>query len=327
MSESNEAGAVKAQAPARRWPARRRVEYFWMVMGRCNYRCPYCVYGLVPFDRRKVGYYFSADQWVSGWKRLYERYGEGNIILTGGEPTLYPGFDEMVLALNQWYWLAFDTNLSWEKDKLADFLRRADPKKVRFEISFHPSQTETEPFLEKARMIHDAGFGYINRLVSYPALLPRLDEFREAFAARGLTFVVNPFQGEYEGRQYPQAYSDADRRLISGATVAIEQEAANAPHKEFVQQILDRESPKGRLCRSGYQHLRVEDDGTVYRCGEYATLKWEPFGNFFDEGLSLWDEPRLCRSERCEWEYRWLVDQADRFQNAWMSEETGGGNG
>lgn len=291
-----------------------------MVMGRCNYRCPYCVYGLVPFDRRKVGHHFSAEQWIAGWKRMHHRYGEGNIILTGGEPTLYPGFSEMVIALSRWFHLAFDTNLSWDLDGLRAFLRAADPARVRFEVSFHPTSTEIGPYLERAELVRDAGFGYIHRLVAYPSLLPRVPEFRRLFAERGLTFVVNPFQGEHEGRRYPESYTDEDRRLISGASVGVAGDPANAPHGEFVQQILNRESPKGRLCRSGYQHLRIEDDGTVYRCGEYATLKWEPLGGFFDETWTLWDEPRLCRAERCEWEYRWLVDQADRFQNAWMSE-------
>jgi MoaA/NifB/PqqE/SkfB family radical SAM enzyme len=308
------AASVPAAPPS--WPAVRRVEYFWMVMGRCNYRCPYCVYGLVEFDRRKVSYFYDAAQWIARWKRMYEKYGEGNIILTGGEPTLYPGFDDMVLELNRWYWVAFDTNLSWDKEKLAAFLKRARPDKVRFEISFHPTETEIEPFLEKAQMVKDAGFGYINRLVAYPSRLAELSRYRDLFDRRGLTFVVNPFQGEFEGKRYPESYTPQDRAAISGATVAIEGERSNASHKEFVSQILARESPKGRSCRSGYQHVRVEDDGTVYRCGEYSTQKWEPLGHFFDDALELWDAPRLCRSEVCEWEYRWLVDQAERFQNA-----------
>ena len=301
------------------WPKDRRVEYFWMVLGRCNYRCPYCVYGLVPTDRRRDAQHYSAEQWLTGWERMRRRHGEGNIILTGGEPTIYPGFDELVLKLTDWFWVAFDTNLSWPQDRLARFLARARRERVRFEISFHPHSTDTDPFLERALLVRDAGFGYINRLVAYPDLLGQLAHFRELFAQNGLTFVANPFQGEYQGRRYPESYTAEERALISGASVNVAQEASNAPHKEFVQQILARESPQGRLCRAGYQHVRVEDDGTVFRCGEYATQKWEPLGHFFNESLTLWDGPRPCRCDRCEWEYRWLVDQAERFQNQWTT--------
>ncbi|MBI3547465.1 MAG: radical SAM protein [Elusimicrobia bacterium] len=305
---------VEPTAPPR-WPALRRVEYFWMIMGKCNYRCPYCVYGLSDFDRRKVDRYFTAEQWLSRWERMHEKYGEGNIILTGGEPTLYPEFSEMIETISKLHWLAFDTNLSWEPARLKEFLSRVSPRRVRIETSFHPTETAPEPFIEKARMIKDAGFGYINRLVGHPNILADVPKYRGMFAGAGLTFVVNPFQGQFDGREYPQAYGGAERALIEGATVGVEGENANAPHKEFVQQILNRESPKGRLCRSGYQHVRIEDDGMVYRCGEYSTQRWEPIGHFFDDGLELWHEPKLCRSERCEWEYRWLVDQAERFHN------------
>ena len=301
----------------RPWPSQRRVEYFWMIMGKCNYRCPYCVYGTpdVHFDRRRVERYYTAEQWLSRWRRMHALYGEGNIILTGGEPTLYPGFADLTAELTELFWLAFDTNLSWELPQLQAFLARVKPSRLRVETSFHPHTAPTAPFIEKLAAVRDAGFGYIARLVVYPDLLPRLDEFQEAFARRGLTFVANPFQGQYEGRKYPQAYTDEQKARIAAATVGIEASAENASHKEFVNQILARESPRGRLCRSGYQHVRIEDDGMVYRCGEYSTKQWEPLGQFFDDALALWEQPRLCRSDVCEWEYRWLADQAERFQN------------
>ncbi len=298
------------------WPAARRVNYFWMVMGRCNYRCPYCVYGQVPMDRRKVGYYYGPEQWLTAWRRMYEKYGEGDIILTGGEPTLYPRFAELVEELSRMFWIAFDTNLSWSNEELDGFLGRVSPRRVRFETSFHPHCTETRPFLEKALLIRQRGFDFIHRLVAYPDLLGRIPRFREEFAQHGLTFVVNPFQGFYNGRQYPGAYSDAEKALIAGATVNIEGSRENVPHKEFVQQMLAGESPKGRLCRTGYQHVRIEDDGRVYRCVEYSGKDWEPLGHFINDELRLWDSPKLCRSDHCEWEYRFLVDQAERFQNA-----------
>lgn len=299
----------------RRWPSQRRVEYFWMIMGKCNYRCPYCVYGIDPsYDRRKDERVYTAEEWLSRWRRMHALYGEGNIILTGGEPTFYPGFAELATELTSLFWLAFDTNLSWEKPQLEKFLSGVKTDRVRLETSFHPHMTETAAFIDKLTLVRDRGFGYIARLVAYPDMLPRLPEFRGAFARAGLDFVVNPFQGQYQGKAYPAAYSEKDRAAIAGSTVGLDR-PDNSTHKEFVEQILARESPKGRLCRSGYQHVRIEDDGQVYRCGEYSTKKWEPMGHFFDDELKLWDEPKLCRADFCEWEYRWLVDQAERFKN------------
>jgi MoaA/NifB/PqqE/SkfB family radical SAM enzyme len=293
----------------------RKVQYFWMLLGRCNYRCPYCVYGQAESDRRRQEPRYGAGEWLAAWRRMRGLYGEGDIVMTGGEPTLFPGFSGFVLELSSMFHVAFDTNLSWDKESLAGLLARADPARLRFETSFHPLAAETEPFLEKVRMIAGKGFGYINRLVAYPPLLDRVPELRELFAREGLTFVVNPFQGTYAGRRYPQDYTEAEKALIRGAGVNVWETADNAPHGEFVRQVLDRESPQGRLCRAGSEHVRIEDDARVFRCGEYSTRGWEALGHFMDEGLRLWDESRPCRSDRCEWEYRWLVDQKERFKN------------
>jgi hypothetical protein len=180
-----QAAAQRADGPA--WPKKRRVEYFWMIMGICNYRCPYCVYGLVPFDRRTVKAYYGPDEWLAAWTRMHDRYGEGNIILTGGEPTMYPKFTELVPRLNEMFWIAFDTNLSIEKPRLEEFLKRVKPDRLRVETSFHPHTADTREFIDKVRVIRDAGFGYINRLVCYPDLIAKIPSDRDAFAEHGRT--------------------------------------------------------------------------------------------------------------------------------------------
>ncbi len=299
----------------------REIEYFWILLGRCNYRCPYCVYGMGEFDdRRKDELRYGANQWLAAWERAHEKYGSGSIFITGGEPTVFPNFAGMVERLSAWFYVAFDTNLSWTEEALAEFLRRVSPNAVRFELSFHPDSTDPETYIKKARLIAESGFGYINRVVAYPPLLAQVPRYRELFQSSGLTFIVNPFQGTYDGRRYPEAYTDAERRLIERCAAHLDDGAADSPHKAYVKRMLRPDSPKGRLCRSGYLHIRIEDDGNVYRCEPYARRQWESLGNFFDERFSLWQAPRLCRSDFCEWEYRWLTDEMmDRHGSAGVS--------
>ena len=135
--------------------------------------------------------------------------------------------------------------------------------------------------------------------------------FCERFEAAGLRFIVNPYQGEFEGRQFPRDYDAAERRLVEGASATLDPALAEDREQVVIAGHILRmhdESPKGRLCRSGHMYARVMHDGTVYRCQPYECRGWEKLGSLFDPDLRLRVAPTPCHSERCEFEYKYLVD-------------------
>ncbi|HRY28520.1 MAG TPA: radical SAM protein [Elusimicrobiota bacterium] len=293
----------------------RPMDYFWVVMTQCDCRCPYCIYGLYPLDRRKVGYFYTAEEWLAGWERMYKKYGEGRIVLTGGEPTLYPGFTDLAVQLSRWYQINIDTNFQLPSAELELLLKRLSPRRVDFSTSFHPFMAKTDEFIAKIHLLKRNGFNYLCRLVAFPPLVEKIPAWRKTFGDEDIILFVNPFSGEWNGRKYPESYTPAEKEIIFGQKNSRESARIHPADKEFVRQMLNMESPRGRPCRTGSEHVRVEDNGWVYRCVSYAAMEREPLGNFIKDDIVLWDRPRVCEADACEWEYRYLVDETDRFKS------------
>lgn len=289
---------------------RRKIEFFWLIQYHCNYRCPYCVYDAVWPEVLARDRVFTPAEWLRAWERCHARYGEGRVTMTGGEPTAYSGFIELMDRLTDWFTVSFDTNLSLPMEKFEPLTRKLPPARVDWLTSFHPDTVTPDDFIAKARLLKERGHSYVCRLVAHPPRLKDIPALRRRFEEAGLLFVVNPFQGDYQGRRYPDAYTEEERALILGE-LREGSHAAIAAHNINIH----TEKPTGRLCRSGSEHAYIGVDGIVYRCFQYSERRWEPFGSFLAEDFRLWDEPKECRSPVCEWEYRWLVDEAERFQN------------
>jgi MoaA/NifB/PqqE/SkfB family radical SAM enzyme len=231
--------------------------------------------------------------------------------MTGGEPTIIPRFIDLAVAMSQWHGVSFDTNLSWEMDQLKEFCDRMPTREVSLDISFHPAAASVESILEKAAFLRDRGFQYVCRLVGFPPLLPQVEGFRRRFEDAGLKFVVNPFQGIYQGRKYPDSYSDEERRVMSGIAQPFRDGPRADPDQSFyVEHILEMHarSPEGKLCRSGQVYCRVMHDGVVYRCQPYESRGWEPLGSLLDENFALRAAPAPCRSTWCEFEYKYVIE-------------------
>jgi MoaA/NifB/PqqE/SkfB family radical SAM enzyme len=293
-------------------PRPERVQFQWQIQYACNYRCPYCVFegqweSVLKLDRKDI----KTEDWIAVWKRMHRDYGAGDIFITGGEPSYYRNFVGLLRELTELHYVSFDTNLSWSWDDLKTFVATVGKRSIRLDTSFHSHSVSVEEYIAKASFLRDNGINYVCRLVAWPPLLPKVEEYRAAFDKAGLTFVVYPFNGSWEGKDYPGAYTDAERDLIRGRTEELRGDPKNGDQADYVGHMVNmhREPPAGRLCRSGFIYARVLPDGTVYRCQPYESRWQEPLGNIFEEGFALRSEPTLCKSQWCEFEYRYLVDQ------------------
>ena len=55
----------------------------------CNYKCPYCI--LPPVTKHR-----EVREWVEAFERIRARHPQMNVTFSGGEPSIYPGFFELV---------------------------------------------------------------------------------------------------------------------------------------------------------------------------------------------------------------------------------------
>lgn len=259
------------------------IRIVWDIHYRCNYRCPYCWFeGSAVRELKKV--YISADEWIRRWDYLYRRYGAVHIEITGGEPFIYPYFQELIKGISIMHTIRITTNLS---ANIANFLSQINPERVKVISSFHPSFTELETFLEKVLLLKERGFGDTVIYVAYPPQLKQIKYFDEIFRQKGIVFSVTPFWGKYKEQNYPDNYSQEEREIL------IPYLGDDIKRVEFT---LAKKSPKGKLCRAGQQFALLGDDGMVFRCGQ---LKNKVIGNIFDENFSFLDMPTPCEADSC----------------------------
>ena len=73
-----------------------KVTFGWDLCYTCNYRCPYCG---VWENYGDDNLFLSAQEWKGIWDKIYDKYGGCKIYMSGGEPSVYPYFYELVKVL------------------------------------------------------------------------------------------------------------------------------------------------------------------------------------------------------------------------------------
>jgi hypothetical protein len=164
-------------------------------------------------------------------------------------------------------------------------------------MNFHPLEAKLEPFIRKILALKNRGFKGGVCYLAYPPQMDKIDYYRNEFEKHGIGFALAAFWGEYNGKTYPAAYSEEERRIIAPFLGDVSR----------VQYHLEGRKTKGKLCRAGHVYASIKADGTVTRCGP---LSHKPVGNLFDADFKLFDRPMPCEADVCPCdEYVWLVDE------------------
>jgi MoaA/NifB/PqqE/SkfB family radical SAM enzyme len=253
----------------------------------CNYRCPYCALP-APVPHRPV------KEWLRAWERVHRLYGRSTIYMSGGEPSVYPGFYDLVRGLAGMHKVDVCTNLSWD---VARLLPELSPEQITISATFHPTQVESAEFLAKAERVKDylpkrwppKGSVYF---VAHPGQMGRMAEYAAAMEERGLVLVPLPLMVAGE-----PGNSEEEKKAIAEAS----------PNKGFGDGKLEYQlktlSPEGRLCRAGQRYAHIRGDGGVSRCTRHED---RALGDFFSEGFRLRGEPERCSQAWCPFESQWV---------------------
>lgn len=252
----------------------------WLIHYHCNFRCPYCFYyegcGWEILKQRNI--YLSPDEWLGHWSRFYKKYGRFVIIITGGEPFIYPDFIKLISKLSD---IHFPINISSNASgDLELFVKLIDPQKVSIPLSFHPEFDNLDTFIEKVKLLKDNGFETGANLVAYPPYLKRIPYYVEKLKLIGQELKIIPFRGIFKENAFPWSYSKDEIDIIG-----IDCNWFNKIRK------------KGKYCHAGKKTAILLPDGFVARCGQlfYNSI----LGNFFDPNFRLLNEISLCNVESC----------------------------
>ena len=130
---------------------RGKVSFVWDSHYRCNFRCPYCWFDKVWDDMDKYNKYPPLSEMIALWDRLYDLYGECDLMVTGGEPMLYPNFVELIAAISKKHTVKVTCQLSGD---MFTFAKKLNPQRVRLDMNFHPLESKIEPFIRKVLYLY-----------------------------------------------------------------------------------------------------------------------------------------------------------------------------
>jgi MoaA/NifB/PqqE/SkfB family radical SAM enzyme len=292
--------------------------YTWDIQYECNYRCSYCFFNDNWEADKKKNRFPGIDKLKEQWDDIYKKYGTGHIHITGGEPFAYPDFMELVEHLIRDFTVEFDTNLSFDADK---FMARIGPDKVKFAASFHPQFTDVDTFLNKALALKKAGYDIGVNYVAFPEQIQRMKEYKDRFAAVSIAFNVMPFRGKYKNMEYPDAYSEDERKLIcecdprtGGGMMKAYSSDKNGDKKE---------PPKpanphlGKPCRMGQMYTKIHPNGNAFRC---CLAKEDGLlGNIIDNTFKFYEEAKPCAHDKCPCWVAMIVNEEQNWSFHWVT--------
>lgn len=186
----------------------------WYVTDECFLSCRYCEAGNRPFVKRNV----QAIDVPALVRTLDETRKRVHLSFTGGgEPFAVPNMTEACAALTRDHYISFNSNLLGIK--MEEFLPAIEPSRLLYiQGSVHLQELERTNniarFIRNVKALREAGVRVNLVAVGTPVIIPDVPRFRERFAEDGIEFTFAPFSGVYEGRQYPDAYTVAEREAL-----------------------------------------------------------------------------------------------------------------
>ena len=266
----------------------------WDIHYACNYNCPYCWFHNQWEGKAGINVYPGTDKLIRYWRNIHAKYGKIQLSIGGGEPFTYPGFQEFIIECAKLHKIYITTNLSGDPAALAGL---ADPDNISFAASLHPVDAKFEEFLKKAVATRKAGFRLKVVLVSWPPFLKDIKRYKAALDEHGIELEVHSFWGNFQGKEYPAAYTPEEQELLAPF---LGRRSGTAEKFQLVPK-----QTTGKLCRAGQVHASVYPNGDVVRCGGEGWKRDQaPFTNIFRDDFELYKEPMPCRAIACpsnEW--------------------------
>ena len=203
--------------------------------------------------------------------------------------------------------LSINTNLS--RPVIEDFIARVPPDRVHYihaalQVEERLAREEIGLFLDRAKRLRQAGFFVMCSVVMTPVRIADYPVYEDLFGAQGFALHPKVLRGAHAGKVFPDAYTPEERMLLRRyiARAATFQGAGpwpmgEAPTIDLYTEaglIEGRRDYSGRLCASGSRFVRIEPDGSVFRCGTTETL-----GKLLENNLRLLTAPRPCDTSYC----------------------------
>ncbi len=242
----------------------------WTPADFCNYKCNYCYNPAstdYPYATKKYSPEYIAD--------CFNKTGKTWLILfLGGEPFMMPDFLPLVKEITKKHDINISTNLCSED--VFKFPEYAPSDKVMvISGSIHVEEREKddpgfERFIEKYLFLEQKGYRVLANYVTWPPLFDRIEKDFDYLRSRGVgNLMPIIFRGNWNGKEYPFAYTEKDLELISGL-VGSKSTVDFKPRPTINNKM---------TCEAGYKYFYMDHYGNVSRCN---MILQERHGNLFE---------------------------------------------
>jgi len=275
----------------------------WLINSCCNYACEYC-----PQAKTRRRTKDSAGR--REIEAIADFFDSTNLTwlihMSGGEPLLHPRFVSLCRLLTKNHYISLNSNLS--SKTLGAFIRSVDPERVAFiHASLHYSERvrrgSLPEFLGALRALQSAGFSAYVTQVFYPPVIREFGGIFSCLQRDGVIVHPKIFRGFFEGRLYPQEYSESDRRAFAEfhgrAVAADELPATHIDPDRDIQSLQGFLTFKGSSCLAGRRYVRIDYAGDIYRC----SMARSAIGNIFRKGFARFAGAETCPYRICPCAY------------------------
>ncbi|HOY38234.1 MAG TPA: radical SAM protein [Bacteroidales bacterium] len=263
----------------------------WQINNLCNFNCPYC------------GHYVNDDPYVYKYSpehisSCFDKDGfTWHIIITGGEPFLHKNIIPVCKLLTRKHYISLNTNLS--QANVYEFADTIDPSQVlvinaSVHFSVRKERNIFDDYIKKFLYLQQKGFNVVGSYVVYPASIDAFESDIEWLHAQGMKQVSSKvFEGEYNGKLYPDSYSEDELCKITKHMCCEIEMPQYLRYRRF----------KGLRCSTGRLMLSLKPNGDLERCLSEPT----PLGNFFTGNYILPRHDKTCKTEICTCPYQGML--------------------
>jgi MoaA/NifB/PqqE/SkfB family radical SAM enzyme len=294
----------------------------WTINTSCNFKCPYCH----PILHDEVAPGSGSKKEIEKIVQFFDKTKKTwLIIITGGEPFLYPNFIELCKKLSKKHYISIITNLS--SDLAYRFCKEINPKRVGWiNCSLHITERErlglNKDVIKKIKLLKKHKFRINVTQVMWPPAIEKFDGIFEYFKKHGIVIKPIGFKGIYNGKKYPDSYKKREREKMEYYLNIVSKnyrKEKNNPYffevkpkidaKELAKKYADvgnknkkvtnifrgNLSFKGIPCLTGKTFVRIDDKGDIIRClGSRTKL-----GNIYKGRIKLFKRIKKCKSKIC----------------------------
>lgn len=256
----------------------------WEITQQCNFHCSYCSNSETVNKTAPPRTYTPEE-----FRRFFDQTGVSWLILiTGGEPFLYPDFVKICQELTGKHDLQITTNLSLPA--VDDFIETIPAERIfNISASYHHEERKDPArqaaFISRCHRMLDKGFNLIVNLIAYPPLMDSIESDIRMFEKEGIDTMLFGYRGFYGGKHYPYDYNDEELELIRKYAI----------DDTEIKIATNRLNYYGYYCEAGSRYFSMDQDGNVGRC---FTLP-KRMGNLFSGVIALNEKITPCIAAQC----------------------------